>query len=61
MPTGHADASPSEPVLPHGPLRVRPVGEGVQTAFGGATRPVGGHGEERKPMTGTGGSVGDLG
>jgi hypothetical protein len=48
-------------VLPHGPLRVRPVGKGVQTAFAGAARPVGGDGEERKPVTGTGGSVGDLG
>jgi hypothetical protein len=46
-------------VLLHGPLRVRPVREGAQTAIASAARPVSGDGEERKPVTGVGGSVGD--
>jgi hypothetical protein len=48
-------------VLPHGPLRVRPVRKGVQTALAGATRPVGGAGDEGEPLTGIGGSAGDIG
>jgi hypothetical protein len=40
---------------------MRPVREGVQTPFAGTARPVGGDGEERKPVTGIGGSAGDLG
>jgi hypothetical protein len=46
-------------VLLHGPLRVRPVQETVETAIVGAAHPVGGDGEEGKPVTGIGGSAGD--
>ena len=48
-------------MLLHGPLRMRPVREGGQTAIANAARPVGGDGEEREPVTGVAGSVGDLG
>src|SRR6516225_3276773 len=58
-PAGHADASLGPPVLLHGPLRVRPVQETVETAIVGAAHPVGGDGEEGKPVTGIGGSAGD--
>ena len=48
-------------MLLQGLLRMRPVREGAQTAIANAARPVGGGGEEREPVTGGGGSVGDLG
>ena len=45
----------------HGPLRVRLVREAMETAFASAAYPVGGDREERKPVTGIGGSAGDRG
>jgi len=46
-------------MLLHGPLRVRPVRESVETAIVGAAHPASSDREERKPVTGTGGGADD--
>src|SRR5262245_38171352 len=60
-PAGRAYPGLGEPMLLHGPLRVRQVRESVDTAIVGAAHPASSGGEKRKPVTGIGGGAGDCG